>query len=474
MICAVSTAMTLDPLNEKWRKINDAKWDKSPALWRIITCIRDFMDGRALRLGADIESVFTPTVYNLMGGLAKATSSQELYDISLALTKEIMKEMEEQKQKESEGQGKSGEGESEEGQGEAGEETGEGKATQSGEGEPTGEGEIDFDDVQGVTDVHTLIKKDLEKIIEDLSKRLRKAKLNESRDFSHAQHVPVTVKHDFEYDVSKMGTPLKYADIYRTVRQLISSIKIQLEEALKVKENARWRTDRETGRLDTSRLYKVVADKNYTTPFKEFSKMETTNVAVQLVVDMSGSMWGEKMETAQQSCVALSEALGQLGIAHEIVGFDTSANEKNPMKYPHGSDVRRFNRFEPIRFWVIKKFSDNKAYGISAMHAGGNNVDGESLRKAAARLSQVPAKRKIMFVLSDGYPHCDGADLAILNSDLKKAVLEIEKFGIEVFSFGILTDAVKHFYKNYCVVNNIAELPAVIMKTLKKLLLRAA
>ncbi len=74
-------------------------------------------------------------------------------------------------------------------------------------------------------------------------------------------------------------------------------------------------------------------------------------------------------------------------------------------------------------------------------------------------------------VFSDGMPNSCG-DHTILNADLKKAVADIKKSGIEVIGIGIETEAVKTFYPEYVVLNDVQDLPKKALGKLAGLLTR--
>ena len=99
------------------------------------------------------------------------------------------------------------------------------------------------------------------------------------------------------------------------------------------------------------------------------------------------------------------------------------------------------------------------------------NIDGESVAIAATRLSQRKEKRKILIVLSDGYPAGNGSS-GLLAGHLKKTVKEIEKSGIDVFAIGIQTEAVKRFYSKFALINDVSELPSVVIGKMKEMLVQ--
>ncbi len=78
---------------------------------------------------------------------------------------------------------------------------------------------------------------------------------------------------------------------------------------------------------------------------------------------------------------------------------------------------------------------------------------------------------KILMVFSDGAPHCWG-DTRTLAPHLKKTVENISKAGVNVIGIGIESTEVQRFYPKYLVLNKVEELPSVVMKQLRALIVK--
>ena len=300
--------------------------------------------------------------------------------------------------------------------------------------------------------------------IEDASELINKA-LEKENAFSEKKHIPFTTRYDIERDFSGKGDSALYQDIKREVSGVINPIKIGIEKIFKVRENAKWTLDRERGKINTRSLHKLNSVPGFRTPFKLLTKTETNNVAVYILADLSGSMRGRMWEM-KKCIVAMSEALKGLNITFEVAGFEASD------RYPRVPREFGYNRWnERLVHTIFKGFNSNNLTGIEKMREGLSNVDGESVRWAANRLAMCKQKRKILIVFSDGYPEAEGCK-SILNSDLKSAISEIKKTGIECVGIGVQSSAVDRFYPESIVINNVGELTKKGMKTLAGLLLR--
>jgi cobalamin biosynthesis protein CobT len=142
-------------------------------------------------------------------------------------------------------------------------------------------------------------------------------------------------------------------------------------------------------------------------------------------------------------------------------------------KLAEGADLNRFNRrLERLDLQIYKRFSSNNPAGLSAIDCGHENPDGEALAWAAGRLAAQRAGRRILMVLSDGYPATGDGHPAILRTDLRARIDEITSSGIELIGIGLLDDAVEKFYAHNIVVRKLDELPTMAFTVLSQLLLK--
>src|SRR5690606_4591521 len=155
---------------------------------------------------------------------------------------------------------------------------------------------------------------------------------------------------------------------------------------------------------------------------------DTSNVAVSLVVDCSGSMSGEPMQLAIKTGIALGESLKAIGIEFEMIGFTTGTSGELSTYCQTVNDHSRFNRTNcTLKHFIFKVFGNPDLSGVTMARACSSNADGESVTWAAKRLALRPEKRKIMMVLSDGYPAHACRDHDILLGDLKRVVTSLPK-----------------------------------------------
>jgi cobalamin biosynthesis protein CobT len=500
------TAFHLVPLNDKLRVLMNEGWDKLPWPIRTIVAIRDLMDGRAPRIDADIER-YVDAVRDAAIELRECQDTKSIRVQTEAIIKKIIDERDEEKKEEE----KKDEEEGEEGDGEGKKSDGKGKGKAKGDSDTDGapgEGEAEGESSPGsdsdsigddgrdappksaehdkmlsepvskkdsefdkhVTDVHGMINDEIKDHIDTSPVRPSHRDRPSDPKWQDSPSIPATTRFDKVTDHTGKGSVTEYAKLKREVMPLVAPIKSALERVLKVRENAKWSPEKDRGRIDARSLGKMASNKGYRTVFKEFTKTETNNVAVEILVDMSGSMGG-RMRTAKMAVVAMAEALRDLQIPFEVTGFFSEGDNKVAEFTRTLGDTARFNRtYERLDLHVFKGFDSPTLSGIEKMFVGSQNPDGECVAWAAKRLAVRREKRKILLVLSDGEPATGDSNRAILCSDLKNKIKAIGKSGIECIGIGIQTECVKNFYPDYIVLNDVAELPKQAMGKLSKLI----
>ena len=249
----------------------------------------------------------------------------------------------------------------------------------------------------------------------------------------------------------------------------------KLSRAFMAKQDRYWEGGREYGRLDSRRL--VAAVTGSVNVFKARDEAQEIDTAVMIMVDMSGSMDGSRIVMARQVAIALCNCLDRTTIAYELLGFSTDEHAI-PWDEAKNAEAGRFSRISPIRHYIFKAFEEplrdaKAAIGTMAAHNMHHNVDGESLLFGHERLKKRPENRRIMLVLSDGYPEFNGPDALIghRKSHLADAVAHVEKEGTEMIGIGIQSTAVSQFYKRYTVVNRLGDLSKGALDQLAKLLI---
>jgi len=191
---------------------------------------------------------------------------------------------------------------------------------------------------------------------------------------------------------------------------------------------------------------------------------KSKDVAVTVVIDMSGSMDGSKSHHAIAAVTHLHNVLHcALRIPLEIIGFSESW---------HG----RCGLNEVGRHVIVQAF-DRPRHNSQVeedmrrvLPFPGANRDGECLLWAYHRLLRKNASRHIMIVLSDGQPRSGSGDVAKFT---KEVTDQLYKEGrVELHGIGIQSNSVKHFYKSYDVIHDVSELEPKLLGVLKNKIIK--
>lgn len=184
------------------------------------------------------------------------------------------------------------------------------------------------------------------------------------------------------------------------------------------------------------------------------------NIAVLLLLDMSGSTKGWINEAEKEALVMMAEALEALGDRYAIFGF---------------SGMKKSN----CEFFRIKGFDDAYNETVKKRVSGIGPKDytrmGPAIRHAGGILRLVEAGTKLLITLSDGRPEdYDDYKGQYAIEDTRRALIETKDQGIHPFCITIDRDAGKylgHMYgeSNYIVIDDVRKLPSRITEIYRRL-----
>jgi cobaltochelatase CobT len=253
-------------------------------------------------------------------------------------------------------------------------------------------------------------------------------------------------------------------------RAVIARLAKRLKRVLLAKQLRVWRFDLAVGLLEGSRLAPFVASRGAARPFKQELESPFPSTAVTLLIDHSGSMRGRPMQIAAMTVEIFARVLERCAVRCEVLGFTTRdwdggepARQWASAGYPEHPG--RLNALEHI---VIK--SADVPWRRARQGLGlflhderlKENIDGEALAWAHARLMTRPEHRRILVVVSDGTP-MDEATFAAngyeyLDNHLRSVVDAIEtRSPVRLAAIGIGHD-VSRFYRNATRIARIDDL----------------
>lgn len=275
--------------------------------------------------------------------------------------------------------------------------------------------------------------------------------VDERRDRNNSRTRPVAEQHG-------LGRVGMYQDAMRNAED--SNIAAQMRRLVQVKMRTRYENGKLSGKINrraVARLcYPTVGDGTWNARVfrtKSVPKV-TTKTAVSILVDFSGSMRGHKTDLTMQAVGALSSALRTLHVKHAINTFTEATGYVSSDEVLYIGRCRDYD--DALQAPEVVKNMAMMTYRM------GQNGDADAVSWAYRDLSRRKEPRKVLLVLSDGYPCSDRSGDG--EAALRNVVSRIEAEGnVEIYALGIATDAPTQFYSKTVCVNTAEEVePALI------------
>jgi cobaltochelatase CobT len=234
------------------------------------------------------------------------------------------------------------------------------------------------------------------------------------------------------------------------VRNLLARLASQLARRLLAQQRRSWDFDLEEGLLDAGKLDRVVVTPSAPLSFKQERDSTFRDTVAGLLIDCSGSMRGRPIRLAAIAADICARALERCGVASEVLGFTTAdfGGGRSAADWREAGSPPLPGRLGDLRHIVIK--AADTPYRTARLGFGlllkpdllRENVDGEALAWAHARLLARRERRRVLVVISDGAP-AEGTTLRANPPDLldrhlgatiasidTQAVVELRAIGI--------------------------------------------
>jgi cobaltochelatase CobT len=205
------------------------------------------------------------------------------------------------------------------------------------------------------------------------------------------------------------------------------------------------------------------------------------DTVVTLLIDNSGSMRGRPISIAAICADVLARTLERCQVKCEILGFTTRAWKGGQSREQWLQEGRPANpgRLNDLRH-IIYKGADapwrRSRPNLGLMMKEGllkENIDGEALEWAHARMCRRPEQRRILMVISDGAPVDDSTlsvnSASFLEKHLRDVITMVEKRKqVELIAIGIGHD-VTRYYDRAVTITDAEQLAGVITEQLAAL-----
>jgi cobaltochelatase CobT len=266
-----------------------------------------------------------------------------------------------------------------------------------------------------------------------------------------------------------------------TLHVAVSRLANRLQRRLLAQQNRAWEFDLEEGMLDTARLSRVVTDPFQPLSFKRERDMTFRDTVVTLLLDNSGSMRGRPIMVAACCADILARTLERCGVKAEILGFTTRQWKGGQARERWLAAGKPANpgRLNDLRHIVYKSADTpwrRARRNLGLMMREGllkENIDGEALAWAHARMLARPEQRRIIMMISDGAP-VDDSTLSVnsgtyLEKHLRQVIHEIESHSpVELIAIGIGHD-VTRYYRRAVTITDAEELAGAMTEKLAEL-----
>lgn len=196
-----------------------------------------------------------------------------------------------------------------------------------------------------------------------------------------------TAKINYQYKYAQMQLSKNkryYHENHRIIKRNIEMLTSMLRKSL-IMRNEDDVCKGSSGILVPSRLWKLGRTED-TKLFNKVIKKDTSDFVVDILIDSSGSQTSRQAQVAVQGYM-ISEALSNIGIPHQVVGFCT---------FWDYTIMRRFRFYDDDR---------SKNQRIFEFMASSNNRDGLAIRATYDQLMKREEPNKVLIVLSDGRPN---------------------------------------------------------------------
>lgn len=186
--------------------------------------------------------------------------------------------------------------------------------------------------------------------------------------------------------------------------------------------------------------------------------IETPELVVSLLIDGSGSMFGEKELAAKKATIILHEILASAKINHRIAEFRTlhedTAEHNILINYNH---------------------KENDKYNLIRIDSNGCNRDGLAIKWALNDILKQPQPNKIIIIISDGLPSAYNS-YTEAEADLKSSIKKAKTKKVPVIAIALEDEMVyqelKKYYKNILYCKKLEKLPDMLAKIITEALIK--
>lgn len=178
------------------------------------------------------------------------------------------------------------------------------------------------------------------------------------------------------------------------------------------------------------------------------------DMALCVLIDQSGSMYGSKLRAATKTAILLEQFADNVGIPLMVAGHNVG-NQVN---------LRIFTDF-------VSATTLNDKYSLAGISSGGCNRDGLPIRLCCELLEQRTEKIRLMIVISDGSPADDGYIGKEARKDITDTINQFRRKGLTIYGAAIDDDReiIQSIYGNgFLSISNLDLLPKTLVRLVRQ------
>ena len=302
---------------------------------------------------------------------------------------------------------------------------------------------------------------DVERILDTMAEKaacrsLESERLEELNEFAQSisygnVHAGVNVRVNRLLEAGEMRE-----EQYQAVAEPLLAISKQLQRSLLKELEDRRKGGKMKGLLFGRHLDgRTVYRNDGKTFYKKALPNETPQLSVALLLDESGSMYGDRVTYARAAAIILYDFCTNLGIPVMVYGHSTDWDDT----------------VELYSYAEFDTYDGDDKYRIMDVSARSSNRDGAALRFVAERLAARTEDVKILILVSDGQPAANGYIGTAAEEDLRGIKQEYKRKGILFIAAAIGDDKenIQRIYgESFLDITDLKELPAKLTAVVKR------
>ena len=312
--------------------------------------------------------------------------------------------------------------------------------------ESSEEGQLNDELTKSVIDMVNSISKDMayeeaeRSLARQLSAEANSCKLNDIH-----RNTDINIHRRIEVDSREMNV---YETIKRANKRTIDSLIKEMENIVEKKDETF-----EKNRFIGKKLNKSPIQRDGRI-FTKRNVPDDSELAVAILIDESGSMYGDRIKNALNMSIIISEFCEAYGIALGIYGHNSNG---------YDVDLDVYKEFDSI---------DGKdKYRLTGMSCGGCNRDGAALQFVGNHLYERPEEKKILIIISDGQPNAYsyGGDEAAADLRQIKNNLRGKEIILIAAAIGDDKDNIQDIYgKSYLNITDLKKMPKIFARIIEQ------